>query len=188
MNKPFIVEFENLELRPLVRNDIQKLREWRNDKASTRFLRPIGYITQEMQKRWYENYLNDSNIITFAIQEKEKLNCLVGSCSLYDFKEGVAEFGKIQVGDERAHGCGIGRKATVMILKVAFEELNIQKIVAEVHQQNIAAQKSYSLAGFKKIGCKESCVGGYEDIIEIDRDTLIAFNSFYNNIKITDQF
>lgn len=115
MNHQYHASYENIMLRPLERKDIENLRVWRNDATQTRFLRKIDHITPEMQEKWYESYLKDNDTIAFAIEETEHLHRMVGSLSLYDFREEQAEIGRLQVGDMEARGHGIGGKSLSLI-------------------------------------------------------------------------
>jgi|GEM_PF-1631878 len=74
---------ENIIVRPLEIKDIEFLRQWRNDPANTRFLRQIPFITPEMQKSWYERYLDDTSELQFAICFKDSGET-IGSCALYN--------------------------------------------------------------------------------------------------------
>lgn len=148
MYHSYSIRNKNVLLRPLEKNDIEKLREWRNDKNNSKFLRQIPYITEDAQKRWFEKYLENEDEICFAVEECEQLNRIVGSLSLYNFSGDTAEFGKILIGDEEAHGKKIGYNATIAALKIASDTLKLKKIVLEVYDDNIAAKKIYEKAGF----------------------------------------
>lgn len=148
MNHNYTIKNQNVFLRPLGENDIELLRNWRNDKSNSKFLRQIPYITKEAQKQWFVNYLNNADEICFAIEECCELNRVVGSLSLYNFNGDTAEFGKILIGDIEAHGKQIGFNATVAALRIAFETLKLKKVVLEVYEENIAAKRIYEKAGF----------------------------------------
>lgn len=184
MKHNIVIRYGNLLLRQLKREDIEKLRQWRNRTEQTKFLRNVGYISEERQKAWFNNYLENSNEACFAIEEVNEINDLIGSVSIYDFYDDYADFGKIMIGDERAHGKGYGRIAMVMALKAAFEIFKIKKIVAEVHQENVTARTNDLRIGFSIIGKKESSVGGFEDIIEIDKERCSKTNDYYDKILL----
>ena len=177
-------KYESIELRPLVFDDIEKLRIWRNDAIATRFLRPIGHVTKEMQEEWFEKYLVDDDIITFSIVETDALNRMIGSVSIYNFRGKRAEIGKIQIGDPEAHGRGIGKKALVMAIKIGFNLLDLEIIDGAVHQENVSAHKNDMSVGFKIVGTKESVVGGKEDIIEIDIEQAKKANLYFDRIVV----
>ena len=184
MNHNYGALYGNVRLRPLEKNDIEKLRMWRNDTVKTRFLRQIGEITPEMQEKWYMAYLSNPNEVFFAIDEVKELHRMVGSLALYDFNEHVAEIGKIQIGDPEANGRGIGKISLVMAMKIGFEQMGLKKIIASVHQENIAAHKNDISIGFRIVGQHVSVVGGYEDEIEIDAVRLKEINSYVSEIEL----
>lgn len=184
----FYAEYDNIVLRPLGVDDIEKLRVWRNDTESTKFLRDIGHITEEMQKQWFDNYLSNPNEVIFAIEETSKLNRMIGSLSLYEINREnlTSEIGKIQIGDSEAHGMGIGRKSLVMAMKVAFKFFALNKIVGSVHQENIQAHTNDMKVGFQIVGQTESVVGGIEDLIEITENQVSKVNPYYYDIIVKD--
>lgn len=177
-------EHLNVALKPLNAENLELLRCWRNNTEQTKFLRPIGEITPEMQLNWFQSYLKNPHDINFGIYETEKLNRLVGSLSIYDIKDGRAEIGKIQIGDSEAHRMGIGRTSLVIAMKIGFELIGLTEIYASVHQDNIAARTNDLKIGFKIVGSHPSCVGGMEDEILIHVDELYAANPNVDKIKI----
>ena len=177
-------EYENIRIRPLKKEDIENLRIWRNDNEQTRFLRKIGHITKEMQENWYEKYLKDPDVITFAVEETEKIKCMVGSLALYNFQGDEAEIGRLQIGDLSARGMGIGGTSFVLAMAIGFQKLGLQRIYASVHQENIAAYKSYLRIGFQVCGFHPAPVGGIEDEIEITPSRLAQANDYLYEIKI----
>lgn len=188
MDHNYSASYGNVRLRPLKREDIENLRVWRNDAVKTRFLRPIGHITPEMQEKWFENYLNNEQEIVFAIDEIQDLNRMVGSVSLYDFNGDVAEIGKIRVGDPEAAGRGIGRASLVIAMHIGFEKLGLNKIIASVHQENVAAHKNDMKIGFRIVGNHPSVVGGIEDEIEMDAARLAEVNTYVPNIQLDVEY
>lgn len=184
MNHNYEAVYNNIHIRPLKYDDIENLRSWRNDTEATRFLRHVGYITSDMQERWYENYLLNPSEICFAVEETSELKRMVGSVSLYNIDHDIAEVGKILIGDPEAHGRGIGRKCLVMTMLIGFDKLGLQKIIGVVNQENIAAHKNDMSVGFRIVGAHPSIVGGVEDEIEIDRDSLLKTNEYAKNIIV----
>ncbi len=184
MDHNYEAVFENVRIRPLVKDDIEKLRVWRNDASKTQFLRSIGEITPKMQEAWFENYLSNPDEITFAIDETERLNRIVGSVTLYNFNGSTAEVGKIQIGDSEANGCGIGRKSLVMAMWIGFQKLGLRKIVGSVHRENIAAHVNDMRVGFQIVGAHSAPTGGIEDELEIDEKRLMDINPFVRQIEM----
>ena len=184
MRHEYGATYRHVELRPLREEDIECLRIWRNDVEATKFLRPIGHITPEKQAQWFRNYLENEQEIAFAIVETDELNRLVGSVSLYDFYDGVAEIGKIRIGDSEAHGKGIGRLSLVMAMKIGFELLGLKKIIASVHVDNIPSYTNFKKIGCITIGNHPSVVGGVEDVVEMDETRLRMANEYVSEISV----
>ena len=186
MDHNYSARLDCILIRPLGNKDIELLREWRNDKKSTRFLRDVGYITEEMQKKWYQNYLKNDRDLVFAIEDIGELKRVVGSLSLYDWDRDskTCEIGKIQIGDSAAHGKGIGRKTLVMAMKIAFQKLGIQKIVASVHPDNVQAYHNDMKIGFRVVGETPSVAGGNELLLEMFEEDAHKANSYYDEIVV----
>ena len=182
MRHDFGAEFSDVRLRPLEEKDIEKLRVWRNDTSKTQYLRRIPKITPEMQKKWFEEYLNNPDEIIFAIEEIKELRRVVGSVALYNFHGEIAEIGKIQIGDTEANGRGIGRKSMVMAIWIGIKKMGLKKIIGAVHQDNIAAYKNDVKIGFKIVGKHMAPMGGYEDEIEINEKQLKEANDYIDQI------
>lgn len=144
----YIYEYENVHLRPLVEDDIELLRVWRNNPDNTTYLNKIPYITPENQAEWYKNYLKNDDEVCFSILENQELKRLVGSLSLYHFETESCSFGKILIGDKEAHGRKVGLNATIAATKVAFDILNLKRINLCVYLDNFVAVKIYQKAGF----------------------------------------
>lgn len=179
---------ENIELRPVRHEDIEYLRNWRNNAEANRFLRSIGYITAGMQEEWFACYLTDESEILFIIEDK-LLGVPIGSVSLYDIdlSAGTASIGKIMIGDKRGHGKGIGRKALVMTMKTGFRFLGLTKILGSVHPDNIQAYTNDMRVGFRIVGQCDSVAGGKEHLIEITEEDVLKANKYYPEIMIFDK-
>ncbi len=186
MQHNITITYQNLLLRPVRKDDIEQLRIWRNDRERTKYLRQIGYVTSAMQEQWYQQCLSKQDEMTFVIQETISLKIIIGSLSLYDIQQNQAEIGRILVGDERVRGCGYGRLAFAMLLTYAFEKLHLQKVIATVNKNNIAARKSYFRLGFQIVGEKDVEQAGVEDVLSLDRATFIKHSAFFQEIKIKE--
>lgn len=186
MKHDYFARLDNILIRPLNESDIELLRGWRNEQENTKFLRDIGYITEEMQRNWYQSYLENEHDLVFAIEETVDLKRVVGSLSLYDWNKElkICEIGKIQIGDAEAHGKGIGRRALVMAMKIAFQRLGITKIVASVHPDNVQAYHNDMKVGFRVVGETASLVGGNELLLEMFEKDAQSRNSYYDQIVV----
>jgi len=151
MNTSHIVEYKNIRLRPLEKDDLEILRKIRNDSFVSMYLTKISFISSEMQREWYKKVLKEPTEIIFTIEEREKLKRCVGSCSLYKIADKDALFGKIAT-DPEARGMKVGTNSIIAALHVGFSILGLEHIDLFVHKQNHVAKKVYSSIGFEAIG------------------------------------
>lgn len=145
----YTYEKNNIKIRPLEFEDIEKLRIWRNDTSNTTYLRQIPHITKAMQIKWFENYLERVDEMSFAIEEASRFNRMVGSLSLYDIKEDECVFGKILIGDKEARGYNVGRNATEAAVDIAINSLGVSRVILYVYKDNEVACNLYQSVGFE---------------------------------------
>lgn len=107
-----------------------------------------------MQQKWFKNYLQNNDELSFAIVETQALNRMVGSLSLYNFSEQSAEFGKMLIGDVEAHGRSVGYHAIRAVLDIAFNALTLEKVFLYVYEDNKIAAHLCDKIGFKIISSK----------------------------------
>ena len=177
-----VAQFENIIIRPLEQQDIELLRQWRNDEKISTYLASIPHISGEMQKNWFDRYLSDRDNITFAIVEDQFLKRVVGSLSIYGFHEHEAEIGKIVIGDAEAHGKQVGYRALLLALSYGYEFLRINKFLLNVHEDNVAARTIYQKVGFKIVGQHPFIKGGVELEMELSKDLFEHRNPCTMNI------
>ena len=149
-------------IRPITYDDTENIVKWRNSEyVNSRFI-DRRLFTKESHEAWLKNYVETGKVAQFIILLDGEA---VGSVYLRDIDpdKKEAEYG-IFIGEENARGKGVGTKSAKLILKYAFEELNLEKIFLRVFKDNPGAVKSYEKAGFKKID--------RVDTLNIDGETL----------------
>ena len=184
MNHPYCAEYKHVRIRPLHETDIELLRMWRNDTHMSEFLRPISTITSEMQKKWFEDYLTDNSIVTFAIEEIQDLHRVVGSVAIYNFSGNKAEVGKIVVGDPEAKGKKIGYLGLIMAMYVGYEMMGVETFLGDVHEDNMAAKTNDLRAGFIVTGKHPFVSGGYELEMVLPKDHFMATHDYLSSIRL----
>jgi len=141
-------------LGPLSKGMLPLFTRWINDfGAQHRVGFPIpGPMTHEAEEQWYESVSTGSDRHTFVIRERELMNP-IGSTGLHgiDLRNRSATFG-IMIGDPSARGKGYGTEATALMLDYAFTILGLHSVSLTVAEFNIAGQRAYSRAGFRKSG------------------------------------
>jgi len=135
-------------LKKVERENLEQLREWRNNPDLRKYFREYRLINSENQQKWYEDrVLGDSNQYNFEIRDKSN-NKLIGHCGLYyiNWISRTGEFG-IYVGDQDYRSGGYGSDALRTLIKYGFEDLNLNRIWCEVYDNN-AALEVYKHIGF----------------------------------------
>jgi len=146
MNPLYAATYKNLLLRPLKQEDLEPMRLARNDVEHTRYLSPIPTITTIMQEAWYHDYLEDEDVLIWALEDTEENFQFVFSLALYNFRENICEVGKSLL-IPQFKGRGYGWQGEAMAMYIAFEKLGIEAIDAFVMVENAA-----SVAFSEKIG------------------------------------
>lgn len=147
MRNPFLVG-KRYYLRALEYGEIGKrYLSWMSDPEVTRYLAPSAqpYTLETLQEYWRQN--QKENIKFLAIVDKEN-DIHIGNVkfSIDDVDPGVAELGMI-VGEKAYWGKSCMYDVYGMLIKYAFEELGLQKIMLGVEEDHVA-----SIITFKKLG------------------------------------
>jgi RimJ/RimL family protein N-acetyltransferase len=123
--------------------------EWRNDPDINKYFITRDAFSQEQQARWYAKYVQDETDMTFMIVSKTGI--VLGMAGLYNIdKQGrTAEFGRLLIGAKKYRGSGFGKEACRMLLKLAFETLNLKQVYLSVYDWNVKAVGLYDALGFR---------------------------------------
>ena len=187
MKHSYCASYKNCLIRPVRESDIELLRVWRNNTKLSRYLTPVGEITPEMQMEWFHRNREDPNIITFVVDETDKLHRMVGSASLYDFAGTTAEVGKTMIGDDEARGKSLGFYSELMAVYVGFEKLGLERIIARIHEDNQASMKRSRRLGYTVVGKHPFSSGGFECELECSKEQFYAAHPELSEIKIFEE-
>src|SRR5437879_13040443 len=94
-----------VKFRAIERDDLPRLRDWRNSPAIRRRTREFRLLSLVDQERWFESLHNDRHTIMFDVLDEK--DTLIGDAGrrYMDWKHRRAEV-SIKVGDEGAQGKG----------------------------------------------------------------------------------
>jgi RimJ/RimL family protein N-acetyltransferase len=166
MRNPYRVG-EGIYLRPLdAMSDAVSFTEWFNDPEVTRNLRRYRPITANEQVEFLRaSEGKDSQVVLAIVRRKD--DRLIGATGLHDIdaRNRNCWFG-ICIGDKSAWGQGHGTEATRMMLKIAFDTLNLERVELQVYEFNARAIHVYEKLGFRVEGRLRSvyfCEGRYHD-------------------------
>ncbi len=167
--KSFFLKSNKCYLGGIEREDFLTLvYKWANDQEVCHYLETgLKPSNKETFSKIYDEILKKNDIV-FIIYDK-KTNKEIGIAGLYefDFQKRSAEF-RIIIGEKEFWKKGIGTEVLKLLVKYAFENLNLHKIRLGYNEKNKGAEASYSKAGFVKEGTW--------------RDEIYRNNKYYNAI------
>jgi len=166
-----MISSQRIRLRPIQRSDLSFFVEWLGDPEVRQFITVNIPLSLEEEEMWYEQVLKHPKPERpLAIEAKEGDDWrLIGNISLFDLNwvHRSAEVG-ILIGDKRFWNRGFGREAMQLMVKHAFETLNLNRVYLRVDVENVRGIRAYERAGFVREGVLRQAVyrnGYYSDMV-----------------------
>ena len=143
---------EKITLRPFTEAQSLQYLEWVNDSEMARFVTRSLPVTLSEHGRWYESAVGRSDAVFFSVTCNETQRYL-GNVWLWGVhpQHRSAEL-RILLGDASSRGKGFGTEACRLLLRFAFESLNLNKVFLYVLAGNPAARRTFEKAGFRAEG------------------------------------
>ncbi len=169
--RPTILKGEKVSLGVILREDIPKIWEWKNDREVTRSLAdPSDVSTLEEWEKWYENLASKKPTKrAFAILNEESKIVGIVIVSRIDFRNGTAEIGYF-LGKEYWNR-GYASEAVKLILEYCFRYMNLRKVFARTYENNVASIRVLEKNGFRLVGKLRKHMWtpeGYVDVLFYD--------------------
>jgi RimJ/RimL family protein N-acetyltransferase len=144
---------ERVYLSPLEESDLDQLHGWKNDLtlASQILARPFPTTRDEIGA-WHKTNQADKNQVLLAIRPIGT-NDLIGIARLMfiDWLGRTCELG-IFIGPGERRGKGLGKEVVRLLVRHAFEGLNLRRVHLRVAESNAAAMACYRACGFVQEG------------------------------------
>lgn len=156
---------KNLSLEELNGNYVH----WLNDKEVCKYnSHGETEYTKDMALDFINSLENDKSKEVYAVCLKEN-DIHIGNISLQriDYKNNQAEIAYL-FGEKEYWGKGYAKEASEVLLKRAYDELNLHRIYFGTHIENLAMQKLGENLGFKREGQQKDAQyknGKFNDII-----------------------
>lgn len=143
---------ERLTLRQLTMNDEQEIFTLRSDREINKYLdRQVSQTIEDARN--FINKINElihtNESLYWAITLSDKNN-LVGTICLFSFSD---EHDKCEIGYElltNFQGQGIMKEAVEKVIDYAFNTINVQKIEASFHRDNLSSRRLLDKFSFKQ--------------------------------------
>jgi RimJ/RimL family protein N-acetyltransferase len=138
----------NKRLRPICREDLRTTLAWRNQPDVRRWFKHSEPLTWEQHITWFERYLKKDDDLTLVIEDAETKEIL-GQAAIYSIDKGSreAEIGRF-ISAPQQRGKGYIQAACKALLRLAFDELQLDRVYLEVFKANRAAIHVYRKCGF----------------------------------------
>jgi RimJ/RimL family protein N-acetyltransferase len=158
---------EKVSLRPFEEADIENTVKWLNNIEHAVLIDRVLPATIHERKEWFYTISKDKTAVTFAIV-LNKNSTHIGNCGLINI-DSRSRRGQLWIYlDKQFIGKGLGKEAITLLLKYAFQYLNLNRIYLYVVSTNLRATKFYERCGFKREGTFRQHVflkNKYEDAI-----------------------
>jgi RimJ/RimL family protein N-acetyltransferase len=171
-----VIDLRNIDLK-----NAGKIAEWKSDPILSKKILSIYKETSiEEAEDWIKKNSADKNQVLLGIYLLENDHyVLIGVARLMfiDFMNKNSELG-IYIGDQNYYGFGYGETSLKLLLSLAFENLNLNKVFLKVSAENKNAIKLYEKVGFVTEGTLKS--HHFCDEKYIDLKIMSIFNNKIN--------
>ena len=141
-----------IKLIGLEKEHLSYLLKWRNDPEVQRWIFQKWPLSLAEQEKWFNSYLgNERYKILTIYHESDKKNIGYIRLASIDYQNSSVEIGG-DIGEREYRGKGIGKIMYREALKLAFDELNMNRVYLHVLEDNEVAINLYTKIGFKKDG------------------------------------
>lgn len=162
------IEGENIYLRELEISDVnQSYCNWMNDPEVTQYLnKHPGKWTIKELKNYVKKIKRSPYVLFWAIISKDKKRH-IGNIKLGHINgiHGFSDIGII-IGEKSFWGKGSATEAIRLVVSYAFNQLNLQKLIAGVNKNNLGSIRLFRKAGFAELEAEERkffCDDSYMD-------------------------
>jgi UDP-4-amino-4,6-dideoxy-N-acetyl-beta-L-altrosamine N-acetyltransferase len=134
-----------VRLRPLEYQDIEKVRNWRNDPEVAQFMVFRGIITKEQQEAWFRRIQNERSFYAIIVVNDAD----IGLADLKNFSEDARSAeGGIFIHAKSFQNSIYGYAVSVLLLDFAFLTLDLEMVKAKIVNDNLRAIRFNESVGY----------------------------------------
>jgi UDP-4-amino-4,6-dideoxy-N-acetyl-beta-L-altrosamine N-acetyltransferase len=146
---------------------LEVVRKWRTSPDVYEYLFDFQFISPEQQKNWYEKTLSDPGRQLLLIEDQQANPLGLVQLARIDFRNRSAEWGFFIGNTESRYG-GHAAETEFLVLKYAFDYLNLNKLYCFTFAFNQKVLSVHSRFGFQTEGVLKEHIyhrGKYEDVV-----------------------
>lgn len=149
-----------ISVRHAVQNDSSDIFHWRNDPITRQMSHETEIIDLEQHNTWYSNSLVSKSLILLICENKDS-----EKISLISFKISQSD-AIISINlNPTKRGSNLAKPCLVKSIDFFSEHYcEVKRLVAEIKEENIASQKTFSGIGFDKYSLEDN-IGFYEKVL-----------------------
>ena len=138
----------DITLNPLVEEDIELIRTWRNLPEVAQYMYTSDSITEAQQIAWFKRIQHDSTSQYWLIKYD---NQNIGLASLTGINQTLSScYWAFYLGDSSIRGGGLGAKVEFNVLEYVFNVLKLNKLRCEVMTFNSKVISMHEKFGFRR--------------------------------------
>jgi len=148
MSQELVIERYGIYLQPLQEQDVELIRNWRNDPEIARHMLDQTYITSEMQQKWFAKLQASETDFYFMIHFKVR-KIGVASLTCIDCEAGTVEPG-MYIYEDKYRGNIVPFCAALALNDLAFEVFGLTRLYGKIFKTNRASIRFHEMTGYKK--------------------------------------
>jgi RimJ/RimL family protein N-acetyltransferase len=159
---------KKVRLRAYREDDLKNTVAWLNNPVVTRYLQNMRPWSIVEERAWLERVMRNEDPSSLTLVVETMDGEYVGAAGLMhiDGRNRSGEAG-IVIGRPEDWGRGLGTEALLLLLRHAFEEMNLHRVMLRVYTFNERAIRSYKKIGFEEEGRLREAVfrhGAWHDV------------------------
>lgn len=149
-------DLHEIRFRPIERDDLDQLQEWRNRSDISLICREYRLLNMVMQEEWFDGLLGDRSRLTYGIIHPDQSGFLIGVCgwTFIDWRSRHALL-SMYIGDENYMKDEWYLSVLRKLHEIAFNELGMETVRAEIYDFD-PRKHIFPLAGYKQMGIRRN--------------------------------